>query len=83
MPGTLWTKHYGERDARKRRSMDKVGALNSASNRYINLKQDKANPRVKKPTSSLFYYADGEARRIKNNNTGKTIKATTFSAKLK
>lgn len=73
-------RRYGPDNSKTRRSLDSVKGWNNSAIRYQNLKQDKANKRVKTPTSSLFYYAAGEARKIQRSGGG-TVKASTMVAK--
>ena len=73
-------KRYGPDNTNTRRNLDSIKGWNNAQNRYQNLKQDRANKRVKTPTSSMFYYAAGEARKIERSGGG-TIKATTMVSK--
>lgn len=72
MPQRTW----GRDNSSTRKNLDKTSGWNTGRTRYGNLMQDKANKRVKKPTSSLFYYADGEARKI-TSSSGNEVKAKT------
>ena len=74
-------KLYGPDNSATRRSLDKTSGWNNNTNRAYNLAMDGTNKRVKKATSSLFYYASGEARKIVNNTTGQTVKASTLVGK--
>lgn len=46
-----------------------------------NYAQDLKNKRVKTATTSLFYYAAGEPRKITNNRTGNRISIKTLQGK--
>ncbi len=72
MPQRTW----GRDNSSTRKNLDKTSGWNSGRVRAGNLMQDKANKRVKKPTSSLFYYAGGEARKI-YSSSGNVVTAKT------
>lgn len=59
----------------------KSSGWNTALNRSANLSHDLKSNRVKHPTTSLFYYASGEARKIRNNDTGNLVSVKTLQGK--